>query len=76
MGRSRGEPPPTMIDRSHPFQVALHCSEVRMRFDNVEFLAHLLGRYPLNRTLSVSGEYYIVYMFSDQRNAECPFEGI
>ncbi|EJN04180.1 hypothetical protein [Phyllobacterium sp. YR531] len=71
MARSRGEPPPTLIDKYYPFQVALHASEVKMRFDNVEFLARLLGRYRLNRNVHVHPDVYIVYMFGDQHDAEC-----
>lgn len=78
MARSRGEPPPTLIDKEYLFQVALHCDEVKLHFDRVDFLSILLGRYRLNQSIYIHPERYSIYMFVEQRNAECflkAFEG-
>ncbi|MET3650075.1 hypothetical protein ABIC60_004730 [Phyllobacterium ifriqiyense] len=65
------EPPPTLIDKEYPFQVALHCEDVGLHFDRVGFLSKTLGCYRLNRNVYVHPDRYIVYMFAEQRNAEC-----
>jgi hypothetical protein len=70
-GRSRGEPPATLIDRDYPFHVALHCEDVRLHFDAVDQLARQLGRYHLNQYIYVHPERYIIYRFAEQKNAEC-----
>ncbi|MGN7774388.1 hypothetical protein [Phyllobacterium sp. 22552] len=71
MARSRGEPPPTLIDKEYPFQVALHCEDVSLHFDRVSFLSQQLDCYRLRRNVYVHPDRYIVYMFAEQRNAEC-----
>lgn len=78
MTRSRGEPAPTYIDQLFPFQVALHSADMHLHFDRVGFLSKQLGCYRLNRTVYVHPERYTVFMFAEQRNAECflkAFEG-
>lgn len=78
MARSRGEPPASYIDKEYPFQVALHCEDVRLHFDKVELLSQQLGRYRLNQSVYIHPDRYIIYMFADERDAECflkAFEG-
>lgn len=71
MSRSRGEPPPSLVDRDYPFQVAVLACEVAWRHDNVTFLSQLLGCYRLSHSLFVDDDDYVVYLFSDKEAAEC-----
>ncbi|MEP7453493.1 hypothetical protein [Phyllobacterium sp. SB3] len=78
MTRTRGEPPPSLIDKGFPFQVALHCEDVRLNFDQVMLLSHQLGSYRLNQSIYVHPDRYIIYMFAEERDAACflkAFEG-
>lgn len=63
-GRSRGEPPKTLINKHYPFQVVLFLTdELRKRLLEVIADEHRLGAYRLHGGVYHDGRYFSIVKF-------------
>ncbi|KAB2671063.1 hypothetical protein F9K77_13985 [Ochrobactrum sp. LMG 5442] len=66
-GRSRGEPPKTLINKEYPFQVVLYLTDaLRRALSDVIAEERRLGAYPLHDYRYHDGHYFSIVKFATQ----------
>lgn len=66
-GRSRGEPPKTLINKEYPFQVVLYLTdELRRALSDVIAEERRLGAYSLHDYRYHDGHYFSIVKFATQ----------
>lgn len=70
-GRSRGEPPKTLINKGYPFQVVLYLTdELRQRLLEVIADEHRLGAYHLHGYQYHEGYHFSIVKFATQEGQQ------